>query len=120
VIGLYSLNMRILITGDRHWRCHDLAEQILNRLLARYGPDLTIIHGGAAGVDNAFSVACEGLGITAEPHLADWKGGVSSNGTENRRKPLGPPCQIGSSDLQALQARRKTEVSAACGICQIG
>ena len=39
--------MRILITGDRHWRCDDLAEQILNRLHARYGPGLTIGHGGA-------------------------------------------------------------------------
>jgi YspA, cpYpsA-related SLOG family len=70
----YSLNMRILITGDRHWRCNELAEQILNRLLARYGPDLVVVHGGATGVDNAFAVACEELGITAEPHLADWKG----------------------------------------------
>jgi acetylglutamate kinase len=63
--------MRILVTGDRHWRCDDLAEQIVNRLLARYGPDLVIVHGGAAGVDNAFSKACEKLGVVAEPHLAD-------------------------------------------------
>ena len=31
----FDLDMRILITGDQHWRCDDLAEQILNRLLAR-------------------------------------------------------------------------------------
>ena len=42
----YNLNMRILVTGDRHWHCDDLAEQVLNRLLARYGPGLTIVHGG--------------------------------------------------------------------------
>jgi hypothetical protein len=66
--------MRILITSDRHWRCDDLAEQILGRLLARYGPGLVIIHGGAAGVDNSFAMACENLGITTEPELADWKG----------------------------------------------
>jgi hypothetical protein len=70
----YHLNMRILITGDRHWRCDDLAEQVLNRLLARYGPDLVIIHGGAAGIDQSFSVAGEALGLDVEPHLADWKG----------------------------------------------
>jgi hypothetical protein len=34
------MDMRILITGDRHWRCNDLAKQIVNRLIARYGPDL--------------------------------------------------------------------------------
>jgi YspA, cpYpsA-related SLOG family len=66
--------MRILITGDRHWRCDDLAEQVLNRLLARYGPDLVVVHGGAPGVDQAFSVAARELGITVEPHVADWRG----------------------------------------------
>jgi hypothetical protein len=45
--------VRILITDDRHWRCDALAEQILNRLLARYGPDLTIVHGGVRCVPPA-------------------------------------------------------------------
>jgi hypothetical protein len=66
--------MRVLITGDRHLNALDLAEDILNRLLAKYGPNLVIIHGGARGVDNAFSVACHELGVVAEPHVADWKG----------------------------------------------
>jgi hypothetical protein len=46
----------------------------VNRLLARYGPNLVIIHDGAAGNDQSFSVACEKCGVVAEPHLADWKG----------------------------------------------
>jgi YspA, cpYpsA-related SLOG family len=66
--------MRILITGDRHWRCDDLAKQIVNRLIARYGPGLVIVHGGAPGVDRSFHVACQTLGVTVEPHIADWKG----------------------------------------------
>jgi hypothetical protein len=66
--------MRILIAGDRHRRCDDLAKQIVNRLLARYGPDLVIVHGGAPGVDQSFSEACRHLGIPAEPHVADRKG----------------------------------------------
>jgi hypothetical protein len=74
VIARYALNMRILITGDRHWRCDELAEQVLNRLLARYGPDLVVVHGGAPGVDQAFNVAGSELGLTVEPHLADWRG----------------------------------------------
>jgi hypothetical protein len=81
----YHLDMCILITGDRHWRCDDLAEQIINRLLARYGADLVVVHGGAAGVDNAFAVACRKLGIALEPHLADWKGlGNIAGPTRNR------------------------------------
>jgi YspA, cpYpsA-related SLOG family len=78
--------MRILITGDRHWRCDDLAEQVLNRLLARYGPGLTIIQGGAAGVDNSFAMACEDLGIVAEPHLADWRGLGNIAGPQRNRE----------------------------------
>ena len=66
--------MRILVTGDRHWNCTDLAARVVNRLVARYGPDMVIINGGACGVDEAFAKACRKLGVVAEPHLADWKG----------------------------------------------
>jgi hypothetical protein len=66
--------MRILVTGDRHWNCTDLAERVVNRLIARYGYGLTIVHGGANGVDQAFAVACRHLGVVAEPHVSDWKG----------------------------------------------
>jgi YspA, cpYpsA-related SLOG family len=68
------VDMRILVTGDRHWSCQDLAEQVLNRLLARYGPGIVIVHGGACGVDQSFSEACRELCILTEPHVADWKG----------------------------------------------
>jgi YspA, cpYpsA-related SLOG family len=70
----YYRDMRILVTGDRHWRCDELAERILTRLLARYGADIVVVHGGAPGLDNAFAVACRKLGVVAEPQVADWKG----------------------------------------------
>ena len=66
--------MRILVTGDRFWTCPKLATSIVRRLVARYGPGITIVHGGGPGVDNSFASACRDLGISAEPHLADWKG----------------------------------------------
>jgi hypothetical protein len=66
--------MSILIAGDRFWICPKLATSIVRRLVARYGPGITIIHGGGPGVDNSFTSACRGLGIGTEPHLADWKG----------------------------------------------
>ena len=66
--------MRVIVTGDRHWAALDLAEDILKRLLAKYGPNLTIVHGGATGVDNAFAEACRKLGVADEPHVANWKG----------------------------------------------
>jgi hypothetical protein len=66
--------MLILSTGDRFWTCPKLATSIVRRLVARYGPGITIIQGGGAGVDNSFASACRDLGISTEPHFADWKG----------------------------------------------
>lgn len=68
--------MRILVTGDRFWNCHKLAADVLRRLVARYGPDLVIVHGAATGVDESFDTAARGLGIPTEPHPVtdeDWK-----------------------------------------------
>jgi hypothetical protein len=72
----------------RVWPTHplNLAEQIINRLLARYGPELIIVHGGAPGVENGFAMACRELGIVAEPHLADWKGLGNIAGPERNRE----------------------------------
>ncbi len=65
--------MRVLITGDRHWHCPELAEDVLARMLLRYRTIITIIHGGATGVDRSFAEACEQLGIDQEAHPARWE-----------------------------------------------
>jgi hypothetical protein len=70
----YNLDMRILIAGDRHWRCDDLAKQIVTRLLARYGSDLTIVHGEAQEWTTRLPCRAGELGIASEAHVADWKG----------------------------------------------
>jgi hypothetical protein len=48
--------LRILITGDRHWRCTDLADQIVARLMRRYGPNVVIVHGDPTGVVESFEL----------------------------------------------------------------
>jgi hypothetical protein len=58
--------MRIVVGGDWFWRCNALATAIVRRLIARYGPDIVIAHGGGNGVDNSFSVACRTLGIASD------------------------------------------------------
>src|SRR5262249_33867496 len=68
----YDVSMRILPTGDRFWNCHVLAATILRRLVARYGPDLTIIHGESTGVDESFATAAKGLGLHVEAYSANW------------------------------------------------
>ena len=75
----------ILIVGDRHWNCAELAEQIVSRLLVRYGLDVTIIHGGEPGVDHAIDQACTNLGIQHETRLPSWhQTGLPTIATKNR------------------------------------
>ena len=76
--------MRILIVGDRHWNCSELAEQIVTRLLARYGPTIVIIHGGEPGVDHAVAAACQELAVRAEPRLVSFhQTGLPTIGAKN-------------------------------------
>jgi hypothetical protein len=46
---------RIIVTGDRNWYASALAEQVLNRLILRYGPGLVIVYGAATGIDRSFA-----------------------------------------------------------------
>ena len=65
--------MRVIVTGDRRWNAPELAEEVLNRLLARYGPNLVIVHGAATGIDRSFALACGELEIEQEAHPARWE-----------------------------------------------
>src|SRR3954469_6191128 len=65
--------MRIIVTGDRNWYALDLTEQVLNRLMVRYGPALVIVHGVAAGIDRSFAEVCGDLGVEQEAHPARWE-----------------------------------------------
>jgi len=65
--------MRILIVGEPKWYAPELAEQVLSRLMARYGPSLTIVHGGGKGIDQAFAEACDDASIEQERHPARWR-----------------------------------------------
>ncbi len=71
----YHLYMRILVTGDRNWACRELAKSVIERLIARYGRDLVIVHGAATGVDTAFSDAARDARLKVEPNEVtgvDW------------------------------------------------
>lgn len=64
--------LRVLITGSRDWAAHAVAEQVIARLLARYGPNLILVHGGAKGVDLAFELAAKEHDLATEVHEANW------------------------------------------------
>jgi hypothetical protein len=64
--------MRIVVAGDQFWPCHKLASAILRRMLARYGPDIVIVHGDDTGVAESFATAAKGQRIRTEEHVADF------------------------------------------------
>jgi hypothetical protein len=66
------MSVRVLVSGDRHWNCADLARRVVTRLVERYGADLIVVHGDARGVDSAFAAACRARGVAHEPHPARW------------------------------------------------
>lgn len=64
---------RVLVTGCRKWDCHGLAERVVARLKARYGPALLLVHGACpTGVDAAFDIAAAGSEVLRETYPADW------------------------------------------------
>ena len=86
------MDMRILVVGDRHWHCPELAEKIVSRMLARYGPDLLIVHGGEPGVDEAVAVAAEKLDVRHEARLVSrHHTGVPTIGAKNRELIMARP-----------------------------
>jgi hypothetical protein len=67
VPDVYSIgHMRIVITGDRAGSCNEPASVVLRRLIARYGPEIIVVHGGGDGVDASFAEAAKALGIAIE------------------------------------------------------
>jgi hypothetical protein len=64
--------VRIIVTGDRDWFRPAMAIAVLKRLIAKHGPDLVIVQGGASGVDSSFKLACQEMGIACEEFPARW------------------------------------------------
>lgn len=62
---------RIIVSGDRHWFCEDIARKAVERMIVRYG-DICITHGGATGVDAAFDEAALYLLCDVSVYPADW------------------------------------------------
>lgn len=102
---------RIIITGSRSWYCPGLAEIIVNRLIARHGPDLVIVHGEAPGVDQSFAEAAEELGVDVEPHPARWDD-LYAPGAIVRRDARGMPY-----NASAGPRRNSIMVAAGAGLC---
>lgn len=72
--------MRVLVTGSRTWTDRDPVRAALNDMAATaldLGQRLTVVHGGARGVDTIAGNWCAekinlGWPVSAECHDADW------------------------------------------------
>lgn len=72
-LGQVSSKLTILITGSREW--HDLRtiEDRLRQHIPNGRPaDVTLIHGGARGVDSLADAVARRLGWSVEVILPDW------------------------------------------------
>ena len=63
---------RVIVTGSRNWDCREIAHRAISRIIDRWGRDIAIVHGDAAGVDRAFRLAAMSHSVSHEPHPARW------------------------------------------------
>jgi hypothetical protein len=64
---------RVLVTGDRQWEARDVAQKVIDRLIAKYGGDeITIVHGAAQGVDVEFEITAKLAHVKCEAYPAMW------------------------------------------------
>jgi hypothetical protein len=64
--------MQVILTGDRFWPCHKLVADIVRRMIARYGPDIVIVHGNDTGVDEAVAIVCRGFRMKDVNYPCEW------------------------------------------------
>jgi hypothetical protein len=64
--------MRIILTGERRWTNYKLNDDVVNRLLAKYGHGIIIVHGDFPGIDACVANACQENNFEHELFLADF------------------------------------------------
>lgn len=64
---------RILICGPRDFSCYFWVFMVVAGCKKKYGDDITIIHGGARGVDSLVDKAAKALDLTVDAYPANWK-----------------------------------------------
>lgn len=75
--------MRILVFGTRHWWFYGRILWFMLSLRAKYGTDITIVHGGARGADSLAARAACAVGFATEEHKPDWRIGRGAGHVRN-------------------------------------
>lgn len=73
---------KLMVTGSRSWKSSELISKVFNSLAERHPPEeVTLIHGGALGVDSMAADIAGLIGWHLDVHYPDWR----PNGVFNRR-----------------------------------
>ena len=67
--------MRVLFTGSRKFEKDQVVIEILEGLVRKAGfpQQITVVHGGAPGLDSVAGVLARHMGMKVEVHYADWQ-----------------------------------------------
>lgn len=78
--------MRIIVCGSREWNNFKAMNFELVALYASTDfKNITIVHGDCHGADKMAGAIAQRLGMTVEPHPADWAGRGKIAGPERNR-----------------------------------
>lgn len=69
------MTARVLVTGSRDWPDPSYVHRVLDAVCANNGwhrGDITVVHGGARGVDAYADDWARNRGVCTEVHKADW------------------------------------------------
>jgi len=64
----------VLFTGSRDWKDRDSVRRVLESLREEHGLNLTVVEGGADGLDTIARELCHELGVDVITYWANWKG----------------------------------------------
>lgn len=80
--------MRVLFSGSRTFDDDQVIIEILNTLLRKvdHPKQITVVHGGATGLDSLVSVLAHHKGMLNEVHYADWNAHGKSAGPIRNQK----------------------------------
>ncbi len=67
--------MRVLFSGSRKFADDEAVIEMLEGLIKKVGGDpskITVVHGGAPGLDSVVGILAKSMGMKVEVHEADW------------------------------------------------